>query len=323
MPGLSHSLTSPRLWADGEDMQLRIWKISTLTIATTSLAALALGFSASTGGAVSAPNLRAEHVPTWWYQTQPLPEVKVDVERMYALMDVKVALRIEVRAADALFDSSAGKAKDETRRALAKERNRSHAAVLISDDVAAVSAVADQLAPAVAAVTDEVAAWEKAEAARKAEEARKAREAAARAAAAKSWTGSSGSSSSSGGDGRAYLNGIAANYGASISWGSSACGHSGSWVSGCYAGGSTIYVTTNAYSSWSRAKGEGRNVVLHESAHFLTRQQCGTVYVGGDRFENVADARAVLMGASAGTGYGYNSADMDLARALAAGRCGL
>ncbi|HZJ39661.1 MAG TPA: hypothetical protein VFD20_01750, partial [Demequina sp.] len=199
-------------------------------------------------------------------------------------------------------------------------------AVLLADEVADVSAVADQLAPAVTAVTDEVAAWEVAEAARKAEEARLAREAqeaAARAAAAKSRPASSGSSSSSSGDGQQYLNGIAASYGVSISWGSSACGHSGSWVSGCYAGGSTIYVTTNAFSSWARAKGEGRNVVIHESAHFRTRQQCGTIYVGGDRFENVADARAVLMGAGSGTGYGYNSSDMAWAQALQAGRCSL
>jgi hypothetical protein len=307
-------------------MKIQFRKFATLSMATVSLAALALGFSAQNVGATPVPNLRAENVPTWWYQTPVVPEVKVDLAHMYAVMDVKVALRIEVRAADALFDSSAEKAKVETRRALAAERNRAHAAVRLADDVAEVTAAADTLAPAVAAVKKEVAAWEKAEAARKAEEARKAREAAARKATANSWSGtssSSGSSSSSGQSGKTYLNGLASRYGAHISWGSSACGHSGSWVSGCYAGGSTIYVTTNAYSSLSRAKGEGRNVVLHETAHFLTRQQCGTVYIGGGRFENVADARAVLLGASSGTGYGYNSSDMQLAKALAAGRCEL
>lgn len=307
-------------------MKIQIRKFATLSMATVSLAALALGFSAQNVGAASVPSLRAENVPTWWYQAPTVPEAKVDLARMFALKDVKVDLRIQVRVADELFDSSAGKATDATRMALAKERNRAHATVLLADEVADVSAVADQLAPAVTAVTDEVTAWEVAEAARKAEEARLAREAqeaAARAAAAKSRPASSGSSSSSGGDGQAYLNGVAANYGVSISWGSSACGRSGSWVSGCYTGGSTIYVTTNAFSSWARAKGEGRNVVIHEAAHFRTRQQCGTIYVGGDRFENVADARAVLMGAGSGTGYGYNSSDMAWAQALQAGRCSL
>ncbi len=307
-------------------MKIQFRKFATLSMATVSLTALALGFSAQNVGATPVPNLRAEHVPTWWYQAPTVPEVKVDLARMYAVMEVKVNLRIQVRLADELFDSSAGKATDETRMALAKERNRAHAAVLFADEVADVSAVADKLAPAVTSVTDEVTAWEVAEAARKAEEARLAREAqetAARAAAAKSRPASSGSSSSSSGDGQAYLNSVAASWGVSISWGSSACGRSGSWVVGCYAGGSTIYVTTNAYSSWARAHGEGRNVVIHEAAHFRTRQQCGTIYIGGDRFENVTDARAVLMGASAATGYGYNSSDMALAQALQAGRCSL
>jgi len=301
-------------------------------MATVSLAALAMGFSAQNVGAASVPSLRAENVPTWWYQAPTVPEVKVDLARMYALKDVKVDLRIQVRVADELFDSSAGKATDATRMALATERNRAHATVLLADEVADVSAVADRLAPAVTAVTDEVTAWEVAEAARKAEEARVAREAqeaADRAAAAKSRpassgsSGSSGSSSSSSGDGQQYLNGVATSYGVNISWGSSACGRSGSWVSGCYTGGSTIYVTSNAFSSWARAKGEGRNVVIHEAAHFRTRQQCGTIYVGGDRFENVSDALAVLMGAGSGTGYGYNSSDMALAQALQAGQCSL
>ena len=305
-------------------MKFRVGKVSTLSIATASLAVLALGFSAPTVGAVTAPNLRAEHVPTWWYQTQALPEVKVDLAAVKALMDVKVDLRIQVRVADELFVSSEGKATVETRRALAVERNRAHTAVLFSEEPAEVSAVAEQLAPALVAVTDEVAAWEKAEAARKAEEERKAREAAERAAAAKSSRSSGGGSG--GGSGQTpqqYLNGVAAAYGTSISWAASACGHSGSWVSGCYTGGSTITVTTNAYSSWNRAKGEGRNVVIHEAAHYLTRQKCGTVYVGGDRFENVTDAYAVLLGAGGTTGYGYNSADMELAKALKAGRCEL
>jgi hypothetical protein len=310
-------------------MKVRLGKVSTLSIATASLAALALGFSAPTVGAVSAPNLRAEHVPTWWYQTQALPEVRVDLAAVKALMDVKVDLRIQVRVADELFVSSEGKASVETRRALAVERNRAYTAVLFADEPDEVSAVAEQFAPAVVAVTEEVTAWEVAEAARKAEEERLAREEAERAAAAAAKSGRSskgGSGGGSGGSGQTpqqYLDGVAAAYGTSISWAASACGHSGSWVSGCYTGGSTITVTTNAYSSWDRAKGEGRNVVIHEAAHFKTRYQCGTVYVGGDRFENVTDAFAILLGAGGTTGYGYNSADMDLAKALKAGRCEL
>ncbi len=293
-------------------------------MATAALAALALGFSTPTVGAVPAPGLRAEHVPTWWYQTQALPEVKVDLASVKALMDVKVDLRIQVRVADELFASSEGKATVEARRALAAERNRAYTAVLFADEPEEVSAVAEQFAPALVLVTEEVAAWEKAEAERKAEEARKAREAAERAAAANASRSSGGSSG--GGSGQTpkqYLNAVAAAYGTSVSWSTSACGRSSSWVSGCYTGGSTVTVTTNAYDSWSRAKGEGRNVVIHEAAHYLTRQQCGTVYVGGDRFENVTDAYAVLLGAGGTTGYGYNSADMELAKALKAGRCEL
>jgi len=301
-------------------MRIHIRKISSLTAASAILAALALGFTAPTVGAVSAPRLEPHSVPSWWYQTPTLPEAKVDVAHMYALMDVKVDLRIQVRLADELFASSKGKAKDETRRAMAVARNRAYSAVRFSDEVSQVSAESEGLAPAMATVKDEVTAWEKAEAERKAEEERKAREAAARAARANT-ASSSGSGGGSGQTPKQYLNAVAAKYGTSISWSSSACGHSGSWVSGCYTGGSTVTVTTNAYSSWSRAKGEGRNVVIHESAHYLTRQKCGTVYVGGDRFENVADAYAVLLGASSGTGYGYNKADMKLAKALKGGRC--
>ncbi len=307
-------------------MKFRIRKVSTLFIVSVSLAALALGFTATTGGAAATPNLRAEPVPAWWYQARVVPEVKVDLARVRALMDVKVALRAQVRAADELFASSDGKATIEARRALAVERNRAYTAVLFADEPDEVSAVADQFAPAVAAVTGEVAAWEKAEAERKAEEERKAREAAERAVAASRSSSRPSAGGSGGGSGqtpRQYLDAVASAYGASIAWSAAACGRSGSWVSGCYAGGSTVTVTTNAYSSWNRAKGEGRNVVLHETAHFLTRSRCGTVYVGGDRFENVTDAFAVLLGAGAATGYGYTSADMELAKALSAGRCGV
>lgn len=269
---------------------------------------------------MSAPRLEPHHVPSWWYQAPAVPEAKIDVAHMYALMDVKVNLRIQVRLSDELFASSKGKAKDETRRAMAVARNRAYSAVLFAEEVAPVAAEAKAFAPAISAVQDEVKAWEKAEAKRKAEEERKAREAAARSARANT-ASSSGSGGGSGQTPKQYLNAVAAKYGTSISWSSSACGHSGNWVAGCYSGGSTVTVTTNAYSSWGRAKGEGRNVVIHESAHYLTRQKCGTVYVGGDRFENVADAYAVLLGASSGTGYGYNKADMKLAKALKAGRC--
>lgn len=303
-------------------MKLDIRKTSALTALSGLLAALALGFSAQAGGAAPAPRLEPNRVPAWWYQAQTVPEVKIDVVQLRAVMAVKVDLRSQVRVADDLFATSAGKAKDETRQALAKERNRAYASVRFDEEVDEVSRTADALAPAIKAVQDEVAAWEKAEAARKAEEARKAREAAARAARSSGGSGSAGGSSgSSGQTPQQYLNSVAARYGASISWSASACGHSGSWVSGCYAGGSTVIVTTNAYSSWARAKGEGRNVVIHESAHYLTRQKCGTVYVGGDRFENVADAYAVLLGAGGGTGYGYNSSDMAVARSIAAGTC--
>ncbi len=322
----SHSLVSHIGVADGCGMKLHIRKVSSLAAVSGLLAALALGFSAQTGGAVSEPRLQPNHVPAWWYQVPAAPEVKIDVAHLRALMDVKVDLRAQVRVADDLFASSVGKAKDETRRALAKERNRAYSSVRLADEVGRVSSATDSLETAMTAVKNEVAAWEKAEAERKAEEARKAREAAARAARSSGGAGSSASSAPAGSSGqtpRQYLDAVAARYGTSIAWSSNACGHSGSWVSGCYAGGSTVTVTTNAYSSWGRAKGEGRNVVIHESAHYLTRHKCGTVYVGGDRFENVADAYAVLLGASSGTGYGYNATDMKWAKSIAAGTCAI
>ncbi|MCB2413392.1 hypothetical protein LGT39_11105 [Demequina sp. TTPB684] len=304
-------------------MKLRMRKATTLSLATASVAVLTLGFSTPSGGAASAPSLRADHEPTWWYQVQPAPVVEVDLEAVKALMEVKVDLRIQVRVADELYASSEGKATVETRRALAVERNRADAAVLLAQEPDEVEEVAALLAPALTAVTEEVAAWEAAEAARKAEEERLAREAAEAAAAKSARSSGGGSAARSGQTPQQYLDGVAAAFGTSISWASSACGHSGSWVSGCYTGGSTITVTTNAYSSWDRAKGEGRNVVIHEAAHYLTRWQCGTVYVGGDRFENVTDAYAILLGAGGTTGYGYNSSDMEWAKAIAAGRCEL
>lgn len=307
--------------ADGCGMKLDIRKISSLAASSGLLAALVLGFTAQTGGAASQARLEPNHVPTWWYQEQAVPEVKIDLAQLRAVMDVKVDLRSQVRVADDLYVSSKGKAKDETRRALAKARNEAYTSVRFDEEVDEVAVTAESLAPVIAAVKNEVAAWEKAEAERKAEEARKAREAAARAARSSGGSGSSASSGSSGQTPKQYLDAVAARYGTRITWSASACGHSGSWVSGCYSGGSTVTVTTNAYSSWSRAKGEGRNVVIHESAHYLTRQKCGTVYVGGDRFENVADAYAVLLGASRGTGYGYNSSDMAVAKSIAAGTC--
>jgi hypothetical protein len=117
-----------------------------------------------------------------------------------------------------------------------------------------------------------------------------------------------------------YLEGIAGAYGASISWSDSPCGHFAGSIGGCFQGGSTIYVSTGAYASWSSAQGRGRNVVLHETSHKIIQALCGTVLLGGARFENVTDAYSVLLGGG-GTGYGYNDNDMALAQAAHGGQC--
>lgn len=249
---------------------------------------------------------------------------RIDLDRMRAAESLKWAkldLQLEAKAATEAFAASAGKASEEARRALAIERNRATTAVSIGESVDEVTRAAETLAPAATKVAEEVKAWEIAEAARKAEEERKAREAAA--AAARSHRGGSRSGSAPSGDPKAYLDGIAAAWGASIQWGPTACGYGSSTsVAGCFAGGSVVIVNNAAYQSWSVAKGRGRNVVLHEISHMVIQRTCGTVYVS-DRFENVTDAYALLIGAGATTGYGYNDTDMALAKAIKGGSCSL
>src|SRR5680860_1119655 len=96
-------------------MKIQIRKFATLAMATVSLAALALGFSAQNVGAASVPSLRAENVPTWWYQAPTVPEAKVDLARMFALKDVKVALRIQVRVASVAFPADESNSSSATR----------------------------------------------------------------------------------------------------------------------------------------------------------------------------------------------------------------
>ena len=52
----------------------------------------------------------------------------------------------------------------------------------------------------------------------------------------------------------------------------------------------------------------------------IIQNKCGTVLLGGTRFENVTDAYSVLLG-GAGSGYGYNDNDMALASAALGGLC--
>ncbi len=276
-------------------------------------------------------------VPTWQHLTEKALDARavaeaLDRQRATEAEEMKwgkLQLSLLAHNATAAYDASAGKASDETRRALAVERNRATTAVLTGDTLDEVQAALDGVVPAIDKANAEVQAWEAAEAARKAEEERKAAEAAAAAAAAAKRSTPRAASSGSGaaaaaetGDPKAYLDGIAASFGTSIGWGPTACGHgSATSVAGCYTGGSQIFVNDAAYQSWSVAKGRGRNVVIHEAAHAKIMQICGTVYVS-DRFENVTDAYAILLGAGATTGYGYNDADMQLARNIKdAGQC--
>lgn len=267
---------------------------------------------------------------SWTHAVNQLPELTrvVHNRHVIALADAKTALQADVRTADALFESSKGKATDESRRRLAVERNRASALVMVSDDEVAPVVEQRQLAVVVETVKGEVAAWEEAEAKRIAEEARIAAEAAEAAAAAQAAAAShtSGHKSSggaaSGQTAQQYLEGIASSYGGSISWSDSPCGRgTGGAVGGCYQGGSTVYVSNSAYGSWNTAEGRGRNVVLHEVSHMIIQSKCGTVLLGGARFENVTDAYAVLLGAGSGTGYGYNDNDMALATAALGGQC--
>ena len=167
----------------------------------------------------------------------------------------------------------------------------------------------------------------KAEEARRAEEARKAEEArvaaeqaAAEAARAAATTHTNRGGATSSQTPQQYLEGIAGAYNASISWSDAPCDHFAGGIGGCYQGGSTVYVSIAAYGSWSTAKGRGRNVVLHEVSHMIIQWTCGTVLLGGKRFENVTDAYTVLLGGGE-TGYGYNDNDMALASAAVGGKC--
>lgn len=286
---------------------------------------LCLGFVASvasmpvdTAAAAGAPVPVKE--TSWSHALSQLPELTrvLHARHVVALADAKTALAAEVRAADGLFASSKGKASDESRMKLAVERNRAYSIVMVSDDEDAPAVAAAPLAAMVETVKAEVTAWEVAEAARIAEAARVA---AAQAAAAQAASNTSSRSRSSapvaGQTAQQYLEGIASSYGASISWTGTPCGRA---AAGCYQGGSTLYVSTDLYSSWSRAKGRGRNVVLHEASHMIIQRKCGTVLLGSSRFENVTDAYSVLLG-GAGTGYGYNSNDMAIAQAALGGTC--
>jgi len=206
-------------------------------------------------------------------------------------------------------------------------RNRANSAIATVQDADQLRSADAALTEAQAHVDQEVAAWEKAEAERIAQEQRAAEQRAAeqraaeQARAATRTSTASGSGGAASSDTRAYLEAAAAKWGISIQWATTACGTgSATVVGGCYMGGNTVTVTTSALRSWDVAKGRGRNVVLHEVGHALIMRTCGTVYVS-DRYENVADAYAVLIGAGGGTGYGYNDADMALARAISNGSC--
>lgn len=285
--------------------------------------ALATGVAAMPLDSAAAAGFGAPTKQTSWsHAVNQIPEVTqaLHLRHVVALANAKLSLRSEVRTAEDLFASSKGKATDASRRTLAVERNRAYALVMLSDDPAAPPVQQKQLSAAVDVVKVEVAAWEEAEAKRKAEEARAAER--ARQAALSSKGGSRAARAQAAGQTpQQYLEGIAASYGASISWSSSPCGRfGGGTVGGCYQGGSTIIVSDGAYASWSKAQGRGRSVVIHEASHMIIQKKCGTVLLGGSRFENVTDAYSVLLGGG-GTGYGYNDDDMALAQAAVGGQC--
>jgi hypothetical protein len=272
----------------------------------------------------------------WTHAISQLPELTrvVEARHVVALADAKTSLRAVVRTADDLFESSKGKASDESRRLLKVESNRAYSLVIVSQDENSPLVEQVQLTAVIENVKGEVAAWEAAEAKRIADEARAAAQAASAASAAQAASAAaarrpsvhktSGVAASGGGASgqtpEQYLEGIAGAYGASISWSGSPCGHFAGSIGGCFQGGSTIYVSIAAYASWSSAQGRGRNVVLHETSHKIIQALCGTVLLGGARFENVTDAYSVLLGGG-GTGYGYNANDMALAKAALGGQC--
>ncbi len=294
------------------------------TAVTFALGGIALG--APHAGAREAMPPVIQEVPQWQDLTANARDAaelanRLTIERVRAADALRLStvdLALKADAADKAWEASAGKASDAARQKLAIERNRATSAVRVGSELDDIRAIETSLAAASTTVADEVRAWEEAEAARKAEEERLAREAAAAAARGKGGRSGGGAAS---GDPKAYLDGIAAAWGASISWGATACGTgSSTTVGGCFAGGSTVMISNSAYRSWDVAKGRGRNVVLHEIAHMVILNKCGTVYVS-DRFENVTDAYAILIGAGAGTGYGYNDADMSLAKSIKDGVC--
>lgn len=293
------------------------------TVGALCLALAATGASVPLDTASAAGGPAPIRETSWTHALSQLPALTSAVHQRHvvALAGAKKALQVDAVAADTLFESSKGKATDESRRLLAVERNRSYSLVMVSDDEAVLPIAQQQLAASVKVVQGEVAAWEEAEAKRIAEEARIAAEAAAaaQAAAAHHSGGRKGSSVPVPGQTpQQYLEGIASAYSGSISWTATPCGRA---ASGCYQGGSTLYISTSLYASWDKAKGRGRNVVIHEASHMIIQAKCGTVLLGGSRFENVTDAYAVLIGASAGTGYGYNDNDMALATAALGGQC--
>lgn len=292
------------------------------TAVTFALGGIALG--APHAGAREAIAPIVQQVPQWQSMMDNARESaelanQISLERMRsaeALRLSTVDLALKAQAANKAWEASAGKASDAARQALVVERNRATSAVRIGSELEDIQAIEASLAAASATVAEEVKAWEEAEAARKAEEARQAA-----AAAARGKGGKGGGGGVASGDPKAYLDGIAAAWGATISWGSTACGTgSSTTVGGCYAGGSTVMISNSAYRNWDVAKGRGRNVLLHEIAHMVILNKCGTVYVS-DRFENVTDAYAILIGAGSGTGYGYNDADMSLAKSIKDGVC--
>lgn len=293
-----------------------------LTLAAT-VASMPVGNAAAAGVTLPAKET------SWTHAISQLPELTREVEARHvvALADAKTSLRADVRTADDLFESSKGKATDESRRALKVESNRAYSLVILSDDETAPPIEQVQLKAAIENVKGEVAAWEEAEAKRIAEEARLAAEAASAASAAASRPsvhrtsgGAASGGAASGQTPEQYLEGIAGAYGGSISWSDAPCGHFAGSIGGCFQGGSTIYVSIAAYGSWSSAQDRGRNVVLHEASHMIIQGKCGTVLLGGTRFENVTDAYSVLLGGG-GTGYGYNDNDMELASAALGGQC--
>ena len=307
---------------DREDMGSPILRFAVVTAA---VSAVAVGVAAPAADANDTAVSRLNATPEWSFTLNEAPQIELashalEVER---LMEIKLGLSAQATQAEAMYDASQGKASQEALMALAVERNQIVTAVLLGESTTEVATAEAGLTEAVSKVDAEVKAWEIAEAARKAEEERKAREAAEAAAKRPSSpraTGGGGGAAPQG-DPRAYLDGIAASYGTWVQWGDTACGRgSAAKVSGCYTGKDYVMVSNSAWRDWTTAKGAGRNVVLHEVSHVLIMRTCGTVFVT-DRFENVTDAYAILIGAGRHTGYGYNDTDMQVARDIRNGVC--